>query len=134
VARWLSRRFGDLVFRRMYFWQVGRFFRDAAVRDTFLPVLYQQFAHAPSAHRAFFGLNQDLLATLRARAMRTGDLARFTRPVRIVFGDADPYLNADVARELARLFPNADLQLVHGARHFVQMDEPQRVADEITRN
>src|SRR5215217_7113472 len=29
VARPLSRLFGDLLFRRMYRWQVGRFFRDA---------------------------------------------------------------------------------------------------------
>jgi pimeloyl-ACP methyl ester carboxylesterase len=54
--------------------------------------------------------------------------------VRILFGEADPYLNANVARDLARLFPNADLHLVPGARHFVQMDEPARVAEEITRN
>lgn len=134
VARWFSRRFGDLVFRRLYFWQVGRFFRDATVRDAFLPLLYQQFARTPSAHRAFFGLNEDLRSTLRARAGHVSDLARFHRPVRIVFGDADPYLNADVARDLARLFPNADLRLVHGARHFVQMDEPKRVAEEIIRS
>jgi haloalkane dehalogenase len=134
VARWLSRRFGDLVFRQIYFWQVGGFFRDPAVRDAYLPLLYQQFAHTPSAHRAFFGLNEDLRPALRARARRTAELARFSRPVRILFGDADPYLNADVARGLARLFPNSDLHLVPGARHFVQMDEPKRVADEITRS
>jgi pimeloyl-ACP methyl ester carboxylesterase len=134
VARWISRRFGDLVFRRMFFWQVGRFFRDASVRDAFVPILYQQFAHTPSAHRAFFGINEDLRSTLRERTSRRYDLARFDRPVRILFGAADPYLNADVARDFAKLFPNADLHLVPGARHFVQMDEPQRVAEEITRN
>jgi pimeloyl-ACP methyl ester carboxylesterase len=53
--------------------------------------------------------------------------------VRVVFGAADPYLNAQVARDLASLFPNSDLKLVPGARHFVQMDEPARVAEEITR-
>jgi pimeloyl-ACP methyl ester carboxylesterase len=134
VARWISRRFGDVVFRRMYFWQVGRFFRDAPVRDTFLPLLYQQFQRAPSAHRAFFGLNDDLRSTLRSRTARVGDLMRFDRPVRIVFGDADPYLNANVARDFAQLFPNADLHLVPGAGHFVQMDEPKLVAEQITRN
>jgi haloalkane dehalogenase len=134
VARWLSRRFGNRIFRRMYFWQVGRFFRDPAVRKDFLPVLYAQFARSPSAQRAFFDLNEDLRPTLRARRRRLSELRRFARPVRVLFGDADPYLNADVARDLAGLFPNADLQLVPGARHFVQMDEPKRVAEEITRN
>jgi pimeloyl-ACP methyl ester carboxylesterase len=134
VARWVSRRFGNRVFRRMYFWQVGRFFRDAAVRDQFLPTLYAQFERSPSAQRAFFGLNEDLRPALRARAHREAELRRFPRPVRVLFGDADPYLNANVARDLAALFPNAELNLVHGARHFVQMDDPARVAAEITRN
>jgi pimeloyl-ACP methyl ester carboxylesterase len=118
----------------MYFWQVGRFFRDEAVRKNFLPILYAQFAQSPSAQRAFFGLNEDLRPAIRARRGRLPELRRFARPVRVLFGDADPYLNAGVARELAGLFPNADLHLVPGGRHFVQMDEPERVAEEITRN
>jgi pimeloyl-ACP methyl ester carboxylesterase len=134
LARWVSQRFGGAIFRRMYFWQVGRFFRDADVRNQYLPLLYEQFARTPSARRAFFGLNEDLRPALRAHQRRVKELKRFERPVRVLFGDADPYLNADVGRDLAHLFPNADLQLVAGARHFVQMDEPQRVAEGITRN
>jgi len=134
VARWFARRFGNRLFRRVYFWQVGRFFRDPKVRDVFLPILYRQFADVPSAQRAFFGINRDLRPTLRARRRRLGDLARFSRPVRVLFGGADPYLNARVARDIAGLFPNAELHLVPSARHFVQMDDPERVADEITRN
>jgi haloalkane dehalogenase len=48
--------------------------------------------------------------------------------VRIVFGAADPYLNVHVARWLARLFPTTQLTLLPGARHYVQVDEPARVA------
>jgi pimeloyl-ACP methyl ester carboxylesterase len=134
VARWVSHRFHDRVFRRLYFWQVGRFFRDSSVRESYLPVLYEQFEQSPSAQRAFFALNEDLRPALRARTKRKQELKHFDRPVRIVFGDADPYLNADVARDLSRMFPHPDLHLVPGARHFVQMDEPQRVAAEIARN
>jgi pimeloyl-ACP methyl ester carboxylesterase len=133
VARWVARRFGDRLFRRLYYWQVGRFFRDEAVRQEFLPVLYEQFSRHPSAQPAFFGLNEDLLPMLRDRATRTAELRRFERPVRVVFGAADPYLNANVARDLAAMFPHAELELVPGARHFVQMDEPEKVAQEITR-
>lgn len=134
VARWFASRFGDGLFRRLYHWQVGRFFRDPTVRDAFLPVLYEQFERQPSAQRAFFGLNEDLLPALRERAQRTDELRHFDRPVRIFFGGADPYLNSNVARELACLFPRASLQVIPGARHFVQMDEPERVAKEITRD
>jgi haloalkane dehalogenase len=134
VSRWASRLFDNWLFRRMYFWQVGRFFRDQRVRDEFLPVLYEQFTRSPSAQGAFFGLNEDLRPMLRQRDGRVDELRRFDRPVRIVFGGADPYLNASVAREFAALFPRAELALVEGARHFVQMDEPEKVAAEITRD
>jgi pimeloyl-ACP methyl ester carboxylesterase len=134
VARWVSRRFGDLLFRRLYFWQVGRFFKNVQARDAFVPLLFQQFATRPSAHRAFFGLNEDLRSSVRAHTRHAADLRRFAPPVRVLFGDSDPYLNADVARDMARLFAHAELRLVPGAGHFVQMDAPERVANEIARS
>jgi haloalkane dehalogenase len=53
---------------------------------------------------------------------------RPARPVRIIFGDADPYLNKRVARKFHGLFPTSELFLVPGARHYVQIDEPEEVA------
>ena len=131
VTRPVSMWFGGLVFRRMYRWQVGRFFRDANVRARFVPQLYQQFTVTPSAHEAFFGLNRDLPTTLRSRSTEIPRLRGFTRPVRIVFGAADPYLNHRVARRLHELLPTSELILLPGARHYVQMDEPQQVAERI---
>jgi pimeloyl-ACP methyl ester carboxylesterase len=128
VARPVSRMFDNLIFRRVYWWQVGRFFRDAKVRDEFVPLLYQQFEAVPSARHAFFGLNEDLASTIRSRTKIVQRLKDFRRPVRIVFGDADPYLNKSVAQEFHELFPTSDLFLLPGARHFVQMDEPEAVA------
>jgi haloalkane dehalogenase len=128
VTRPVSRLFGDLVFRRMYQWQVRRFFRDPQVREQFLPLLYQQFEASPSTHEAFFGLNQDLPATIRAGDAAVPRLQRFTRPVRVVFGAADPYLNTRVARRFHELLPTSELFLLPDARHYVQMDEPREVA------
>jgi haloalkane dehalogenase len=128
VARPASRLLGDLVFRRMYRWQVGRFFRDRQVRERFLPLLYRQFTASPSAHEAFFGLNRDLLPTIASRTANVPRLRRFPRPVRVVFGAADPYLNRRVARRFHGLFPASELFLLDGARHYVQMDEPEQVA------
>jgi haloalkane dehalogenase len=120
--------FNHLIFRRMYWWQVGRFFRDAEIRNQFVPLLYQQFDAAPSARPAFFRLNEDLLPTIRAGSKTASKLKEFRQPVRIVFGDADPYLNKGVAQKFHELFPGSDLFLLPGARHFVQMDEPKEVA------
>jgi haloalkane dehalogenase len=128
IARPVSLMFGRAIFRRMYDWQVGRFFRDAEVRNEFVPLLYQQFDATPSARPAFFRLNEDLLPTVRSRIKRIPQLRDFRRPVRIIFGDSDPYLNEGVARRFQALFPESELFLLPGARHFVQMDEPEQVA------
>jgi pimeloyl-ACP methyl ester carboxylesterase len=128
VARPLSRLFGDLLFRRLYRWQVGRFFRDPAVRERYLPLLYRQFTASASAHEAFFGLNRDLRTAVAAGTTAIPRLRRFARPVRIIFGAADPYLNAGVARRFHELLSTSELFLLPDARHYVQFDEPARVA------
>jgi pimeloyl-ACP methyl ester carboxylesterase len=128
IARPVSQMFGNFVFRSMYQWQVGRFFRDAEIRNGFVPLLYQQFDDIPSARPAFFRLNEDLLPTIRSRSRMMPKLKEFRQPVRIIFGDADPYLNKGVAQSFHELFPTSELFLLPGARHFVQMDEPEEVA------
>jgi pimeloyl-ACP methyl ester carboxylesterase len=128
IARPVSQMFGHWIFRRMYWWQVGRFFRDADARSKFVPLLYQQFDATPSARPAFFSLNEDLLSTIRSRTKMISTLRAFRRPVRIIFGDADPYLNTGVAQKFHEFLPESELFLIPGARHFVQMDEPAQVA------
>jgi len=128
ISRPVSQLFGNMIFRRMFWWQVGRFFRDPETRDEFLPLLYQQFEADPSTRPAFFGLNEDLPATVRSATAKKQELREFSRPVRIIFGDADPYLNKKVAESFHALFPTSDLFLLHGARHYVQMDAPGEVA------
>jgi len=128
VARFVSGLLDYWLFRRMYWWQVGRFFRDEEVRDEFLPLLYRQFDAVPSARPAFYSLNEDLLPTIRSRSKMIPRLKEFRGVVRIIFGDADHYLNRGVAQEFHEIFPTSDLFLLPGARHFVQMDEPEEVA------
>jgi haloalkane dehalogenase len=119
-------RGSDTLDRRLYTWQVGRFIRDPAVRDETVSALYAEFR---AARPAFWRLNADLFGTVLSRTRRTPALRAFDRPVRIVFGDADPYLNAGVARRFHRLFPASELFLLRGARHYVQIDEPEAVAE-----
>jgi haloalkane dehalogenase len=128
VARPVSGMFNHWIFRRMYWWQVGRFFKDAETRNQFVPLLYQQFDATPSARPAFFRLNEDLLTTVRAGSKTASTLKDFRRPVRIIFGASDPYLNQGVAQKFHELFPASELFLLPDGRHFVQMDEPQEVA------
>jgi pimeloyl-ACP methyl ester carboxylesterase len=128
VTRPMSQMFGNWLLRRVYRWQVGKFIRDADVRREFVPLLYQQFDATPSARLAFFRLNEDLLPAVRSRNAMIPRLKEFRRPVRIIFGDADPSLNSGVARTFHELLPESELFLISGAQHFVQLDEPEKVA------
>jgi pimeloyl-ACP methyl ester carboxylesterase len=125
AARAVVRRRPDLD-RRLYTWQVGQFIQDPGERHLLVPQLYKQFL---PARPAFWRLNDDLLGAVLARRWRIGDMRRFGPPVRVIFGARDRYLNPRVARNFAALFPHSELHLIDGAGHYVQVDQPQQVAD-----
>lgn len=56
----------------------------------------------------------------------------FTKPVRLVWGDADKFFPISFARRLAAAFPNATLTTVPGGRTLVPMYYPEPVADVIS--
>jgi pimeloyl-ACP methyl ester carboxylesterase len=124
VARAVARRFEQLD-RSLYYWQVGRFITDDALRRELLPAFYARFR---SARPAFWELNDDLLRTVLSRRRHLSRLRRFPKPVRVVFGADDRYLNTDVARWFSRQFPRSDLHLLPNARHYVQVDRPLEVS------
>ena len=124
LARLVVRR-SDRLDRALYSWQVGRFIHDDDVRREVVPALYEQFR---AARPAFWRLNSDLIGTVLSRRRRLSQLRSFARPVRIVFGAEDPYLNARVARGFDALFPSSELFLLPRARHYVQIDQPAVVA------
>jgi pimeloyl-ACP methyl ester carboxylesterase len=65
---------------------------------------------------------------LRDAASRFG---QFTGPVRILWGEGDPFFRLKLARQLSEAFPRAVLTTVPGGRTFLPLDHPDLVADEI---
>ena len=55
-------------------------------------------------------------------------LPQFTKPVRIVWGDADTCFKPSFANRLAETFPNATVTFVPGGRTFISMEFPDQVA------
>ena len=56
----------------------------------------------------------------------------FTKPVRLVWGDADKCFPIGFAEKLAGAFPNGTLTPVPGGRTFISMEFPDQVADVIS--
>jgi pimeloyl-ACP methyl ester carboxylesterase len=59
-------------------------------------------------------------------------LNQFPKPVLLLWGTADPFFNLALAERLQAAFADAALIHVDGARTFVPLDEPERVAEEIS--
>ena len=107
-------------------WQ-GRQF-DEQVMQSLLPIIGPQFLGTPSTFPAFIGLTRDLHATLQATTQRVPELKAFARPVRIIFGAEDPYLNTGVARSLHEALPTSDLTLLPKKGHWPQLEGAPEVA------
>jgi haloalkane dehalogenase len=115
VARWLLT------------WQGGQFAGGGQGAEMLLPMVVPQFANTPSTFPAFIALTSDLQATLQADTRRLPLLKTFERPVRIIFGAGDPYLNPGVAEHFHAAFPASELFLLHKG-HWPQLDGPEEVA------
>jgi pimeloyl-ACP methyl ester carboxylesterase len=50
-------------------------------------------------------------------------------PTTVIWGELDPWLPASQGAELARRIPDASFQVVEGAGHLVQEDEPKRLSE-----
>lgn len=56
------------------------------------------------------------------------DRGRISAPVRLVWGESDPYGGPDIARGFAAAFPVATLELVPGVGHAPWMDDAEQAA------
>ena len=57
---------------------------------------------------------------------------QFTGPVRVLWGEADPFFRTELGRRLSEAFPGGSLATVPGGRTFLPLDHPGEVAREIT--
>ncbi len=125
LSVWGANR-SDALWQRGVHKQISKFFATESARETFVPLFVHQ---ALGIRSAFFGQNAVLRDEIANRDQLVPRLGQFRKPVRIVFGADDPYLNSSVAREFQRVFPGSELFLIGNAAHYVQLDQPARVAE-----
>jgi len=117
--------------------------RSAKVRNS--PLAYGLLTSQPLDP----GLTRDWVQPLASTAVRR-DLAKLARgvhprvlldaasrfdqfngPVRILWGEADPFFRTKLGRQLSQALPNASLTTMPGGRTFLPFDHPDEVAREI---
>ncbi|MCG7610066.1 MULTISPECIES: alpha/beta fold hydrolase [Mycobacterium] len=89
-------------------------------------------AGRPEGFQAFEQWQRDQVRWNRLRTDYTGQLASFRRPALIVHGDRDSGVPVARARTAAQLIPDAELEIVAGAGHWVQRDQPDAVLAAMT--
>jgi pimeloyl-ACP methyl ester carboxylesterase len=60
-------------------------------------------------------------------------MAKFDRPVLLCWAPGDPFFKYELAKRLLATFPDATLVEFRGARTFVSLDQPERLAEGLVR-
>ena len=104
--------------------QLRSFFSNPASRDAMIPVITHT---AAEIRPAFISSTSVLWPEIAERDKNVQRMQAFKKPVWVIFGADDPYLNSGVAQEFARIFPNSSLNLLSQAGHYVQLDRGDEV-------
>jgi haloalkane dehalogenase len=97
--------------------------------ETFLgPLIGENFLAQPSSGPAFAQLAAQFFDAHIQNAKRLPDLKALDLPVKLIWGQFDPYITVAVAERRKSQFKHASLTVIP-AGHWLQVDEPRQVAD-----
>ncbi|TPG52054.1 alpha/beta fold hydrolase [Sphingomonas glacialis] len=117
-------------------WQKNRFSsaQPTDQRDRFNVgvgrVIADNFIEEPSSGPAFISLASEFYAELARNSKHLPELKTLEMPVKVIWGEYDPYVTTDVGRDRASHFRNASFSLLR-AGHWLQADLPGLVAREM---
>ena len=78
-----------------------------------------------------FKSDGDYLAFERVLLEAASRFGQFAGPVRVLWGEDDPYFPLKLGRQLSEAFPDGTLTTVPAGRTFLPLDHPDQVASEI---
>jgi pimeloyl-ACP methyl ester carboxylesterase len=91
------------------------------------PLIANNFIEQPSSGPAFVQMASQFFQELARNFERLPELEALDIPVKLIWGQADPYLTVSVAEERRSHFKRASLHVVK-AGHWLQSDRPEEVA------
>ena len=102
-------------------------YRRIGCFDTALEAEYLGWMDKPQGRRTFW----EFFAQYPVAAVPwlTEGLGSIQCPVAVIWGDRDPYIPFDTARELADRIPHATLTRLRGADHYIMEERPRGVTD-----
>jgi haloalkane dehalogenase len=92
------------------------------------PLIADNFMMQPSSGPAFMQLGSQFYEELERNSTRLPLVEALDLPVKVIWGEYDPYLGVAMGRERAAHFKNGSFHLVP-AGHWLQSDTPKRVAE-----
>jgi haloalkane dehalogenase len=99
--------------------------------DAFLgPLITENFVAQPSSGPAFMQLAAQFFDVHVQNAKRLPELKALDVPVKLIWGEFDPYITVAVAKRRQSQLKNCSLTVV-AAGHWLQVDEPEQVAKAI---
>ena len=91
-------------------------------------VISDNFLMPPSSGPAFVQLASEFFEELKRNSARLPLVEALDLPVKVIWGECDPYLSAAMGKERAAHFRNSSFHLVP-AGHWLQSDMPKQVAE-----
>lgn len=92
------------------------------------PLIAENFTMHPSSGPAFLQMSAQFNDELKRNSARLPLVEALDLPVKVIWGEFDPYLNIEMGRERAAHFKNGSFHAVP-AGHWLQSDMPARVAE-----
>jgi haloalkane dehalogenase len=92
------------------------------------PLIADNFVLPPSSGPAFMQMGSQFYEELKRNSTRLPLVEALDLPVKVIWGEYDPYLNVAIGRERAAHFKNGSFHPV-AAGHWLQSDMPKQVAE-----
>jgi pimeloyl-ACP methyl ester carboxylesterase len=102
-------------------------YRRLGCFDTALEAEYLGWMNAPQGKRTFWEFFANY--SVPAVPWLAERLETIRCPVAVIWGDRDPYVPFDTARELADRIPGATLTRLRGGDHYIMEERPREVTD-----